>query len=178
MFCVSSQWNQGSNSWYPKNFEQPRKKLLRKRRCWQGALLSFFSQLQARWDLWWCLVFPQLRWAIFINFDVHTTALFSPVKVHQRVRNFATKSQNRAKFRVLYGCAKKGTGLKKSIPLLVVAVATNVSYRCRNVDELFSLTNIPSDKGRRRWISWPRPSVLSTLLGRRKMNIWCLFVCL
>ena len=113
MFCVSSQWYQRSISWNLKNFEQPWKKLLRKRRCWQGALLSFFSQLQARWDLWWCLVFPQLRWAIFINFDVHTTALFSPVKVHQRVRNFATKSQNRAKFRVLYGCAKKGTGLKK-----------------------------------------------------------------
>ena len=42
-----------------------------------------------------------------------TTALFNTVKVHQKVRNFATKKTNWPKFCVL--CTKKGTSLKKKV---------------------------------------------------------------
>ena len=52
----------------------------------------------------------------------YTTALFRPVKVHQKEHNLRQNSQKKAKFRVLF--AKKYASLK----VLVVVVYTNISY--------------------------------------------------
>ena len=57
-----------------------------------------------------------------------TVALFSPVKMHQKVCKFARNSkngQNRPKYRVLR--AIKGHRLEKSTPPLLVVVVTNIS---------------------------------------------------
>ena len=61
----------------------------------------------------------------------YTTALFWFVKVHQKVRKFATKLPKMPKFLVFY--AKKDTSLKKTSPP-VVAVVTNMSSEYHKAD--------------------------------------------
>ena len=57
-----------------------------------------------------------------------TTALFSSVKVHQKVHKFATKLPRLAK--ILRSLCKKRHQLEESTPPPVVAVVTNMSYAC------------------------------------------------
>ena len=66
-----------------------------------------------------------------------TTPLFRPVKVHQKVPRFAT---NRPKFRVLYAYILKATpAWKKSTPLPMLAVLTNISYACFRANNQFNI---------------------------------------
>ena len=57
-----------------------------------------------------------------------TTALFSTVKVHQKVRKFATKLPKLAK--ILRSLCKKRHQLEEITPPLVVAVVTYMSHAC------------------------------------------------
>ena len=86
---------------------------------------------------WYVMMCRYMSWFVLICHDIFipdicqfwdTTALWSPVKVHQKCVNLQQNSQNWLKeAKILPFCAKRASAWKKYTSA-VVAVLTNISY--------------------------------------------------